>query len=288
MAKGDQTIRTEVSPETEAAQKFLLGLGEQFKDDPRLAEAFGGDFFAGFNELQRSSLGGQLADAGSLEQRGFGQGALDLGQKQIRGDFLDPESNPFLRTNVDAAIRPVVENFEQSLLPSLRSGIEGAGGFDSTRRQLLESDLGGRVSNQIGDISSRMFAENFARERGIQQTSPGLLNQGAAQFLLPNLLRTGVGGAFQQDAQMTLQNELAQFREQKNAITRPGEAARPFLTAAAGAPAATTQTVPGTSPLAGGFQGGLGALGLASAIPGIGPGLLALLTLGGVGAGAFG
>lgn len=288
MAKGSDTIRTEVSPETEAAQKFLLSLGEQFQKDPRLSEAFGGNFFADFNDLQRKSLGGQLRDAGELESSGFGRDTLALGQKQIRGDFLDPESNPFLRANVDAAIRPVQENFEQSLLPSLRSGIEGAGAFDSTRRQLLESDLGGRVSNQVKDISMQMFGENFARERGIQQTTPGLLNQGAAQFLLPNLLRTGVGGAFQQDEQMSLQNELSKFREQKGAITRPGQAALPFLTAAAGAPSVTSQTVPGTSPFAGGLQGGLGAFGALAAIPGIGLPLAALGGLLGAGAGAFG
>jgi len=288
MAKGDNVTRTEVSPETEAAQKFLLNIGEQLQNNPQLAEAFGGDFFADFNELQRKSLGGQLLDAGELESQGFGRDTLELGRKQLRGDFLDPASNPFLRDTVDAAIRPVIENFNEQLLPSLRSGIEGAGAFDSTRRQLLESDLGARVSNQIGDISTNLFGENFARERGIQQTSPGLLSAGASQFLLPNLLRSGVGQAFQQDEQLGLQNELAQFREQREAITRPGQAALPFLRSAAGAPAAQTQISPGTSPFAGGLQGGLGALGALAAIPGIGLPLAGLGGLLGGVAGALG
>ncbi len=288
MAKGTNTTSTSVSPETEAAQRFLLNIGGPLAKSGILGEAFGGDFFAPINQLQRQSFEGQLQDARTLEESGFGRDTLALGQKQLRGDFLSPESNPFLRGNIDAAIRPVLENFEQTLLPSLRSGIEGAGAFDSSRRQLLESDLGGRVSNQIGDISSQLVAENFARERGIQQTSPGLLNVGASQFLLPNLLRSGIGGAQQGAEQSVLQNELAKFREQQEAVTRPGQAALPFLTAAAGSPSGMTQTSPGTSPLAGGLQGGIGALGSLAAIPGIGfP--LALLggLLGGVG-GALG
>ncbi len=264
MAKGDNTTRTEVSPQTKAAQSQLLKFGQKFGLDRsgELGEAFGGDFFALFNKLQERVLGDQLLDASSLSNRGVGGDILDLGQKQIRGDFLSPDSNPFLRDTVDAAVRPVVENFENVLLPSLRSGIEGAGAFDSTRRQLLESDLGGRVSNQIGDISTQLFGENFARERGIQQTTPGLLASGTKQFLLPNLLRSGVGQAFQQNEQRGLQNELAQFREQKDAITRPGRAALPFLTAAAGAPADLKQTSPGVSPFSQGLQGGLGILDL--------------------------
>ena len=62
---------------------------------------------------------GQRAGVG-LDLAGLGGNILNLGQQTARGDFLDPNSNPFLKDTINFALQPAVSQFQNSVLPALR------------------------------------------------------------------------------------------------------------------------------------------------------------------------
>lgn len=95
-----------------------------------------------------------------------------LGQT-LGGKFLSPDSNPFLRSTIEAATRPVIDAFRDNVAPELRSKFTAAGqivqneGSSPFARAFAKA--GSDLTRQVGDISSRIAAGNFEAERQRQQ-----------------------------------------------------------------------------------------------------------------------
>ena len=105
--------------------------------------------------------------------------ARGLTERTIGGQFLSPESNPFLKGAIGAATRPVFEGLSQNTLPGL------AGAFSAAGHQVRPgAPIGGNIGsspflrearqatrdagNIAGDISSNIAFGNFRAERGLQ------------------------------------------------------------------------------------------------------------------------
>lgn len=102
---------------------------------------------------------------------GFNQTAgRDLVGQQLRGDFLTPDSNPFLRANFDRAAD----------LTQTRLASEFAG-----QGRNIGASLPAR-SEELQSLSAQLFGNNFANERAIQQNS---LNQASTFDPIDQLIR---------------------------------------------------------------------------------------------------
>lgn len=96
----------------------------------------------------------------------LGRGALE---STIRGDFLSPDSNPFLRDTIAAAQRSVLERFNENEILE-RSGFANAG------QRLSESSPFARaraiatrgLGNSLSDIATNLAGGNFQAERNRQ------------------------------------------------------------------------------------------------------------------------
>lgn len=91
-----------------------------------------------------------------------------LGQT-IQGDFLRPESNPFLAATIEMAQRPLQEQFEQSIVPQLLSRfaaagqqVQGAGSTAFANQANLAASQQGRA---LGDVSTAIAGNNYQQER---------------------------------------------------------------------------------------------------------------------------
>jgi hypothetical protein len=118
----------------------------------------------------------------------------DVLQQTLAGDFLRPGTNPFLQASIEAAQRPVIEAFNENVLPQLRSAFTQAGqtiqgeGSSPFGKALVQS--GRDFTRTLGDISTRLTSENFARERALQQGAVGqaaAFSQGELQNLISGL-----------------------------------------------------------------------------------------------------
>jgi hypothetical protein len=119
---------------------------------------------------QRASQGSPLVTAA--------QGQLT---DTLSGDYLNADSNPYFQNAVNAAIRPVTQQYNEQVMPGLNSDFSMAGRYGGGAHQLAAADASGQYMNTIGDMSSQMAYQNYGdeRQRQIQGMlfAPELANQ---------------------------------------------------------------------------------------------------------------
>ncbi|MGI9451997.1 MAG: hypothetical protein ACR2QH_15355 [Geminicoccaceae bacterium] len=87
------------------------------------------------------------------------------------GQYLSPDSNPFLRESVEASQRPVLDAFREQLQPQLAAqfgGGFGLGGSASMNAQRLATR---DVSRALSDSASQAYNQNFQQERARQDAA---------------------------------------------------------------------------------------------------------------------
>jgi hypothetical protein len=105
--------------------------------------------------------------------------------KTLSGEFLDPASNPFLQATINAATRPLFEQFQDVTLPRLQSQFTAAGqrigpqGSSAFDRAAAIAQRG--LASAVGDVATNIAGQNFQAERGRQQEGIGLGRQLTAQ-----------------------------------------------------------------------------------------------------------
>ncbi|WP_422369688.1 tail fiber domain-containing protein [Pelagibius sp.] len=178
----------------------------------------------------------------------------------LGGQFLSPESNPFLKATIESATRPVLETFNDVIAPQLRSQFTAAGQVVQNEGSSPFAQAFGRAGkdllNKIGDISSNISFQNFAQERGRQQEAVNQsLNLDSAK--LDNLVKGLQSSALPRIIeQFGIDRGIELFNSRVSTLLEA-------LRLAGGVSAPTVTSLPG-SPGAdvGGLFGGLGGLGL--------------------------
>jgi hypothetical protein len=225
---------------------------------PIIGQPFGEQFMAGTSPLEFQSLQHKEGIANQLQ--GIGNPLLDLGTFTAEGGFLHPDSNPYLLPQMEAALRPITQEFTQSVLPQFGSQAIQSGAFGgSSARDMAFNQLASGYGQQVLDTGSQVAFDNYMRERQFQQGAGALLDQGAMlNQLTPELLaQTGLG--YRELAQRPLDEALLQYQESIQAPFRP-------LNQMASIIQGTNigqqyPQAPGLSPLSGGILGGLGGAG---------------------------
>lgn len=108
-------------------------------------------------------------------------------QKAANGDYLDPSTNPWLKSTYDQAFGNVQN--------SVTSAMAGAGRFGS-------GAMAGALTSGAGNLANSIYGENYQQERARQQQAQGLIGQlqssdrgqqQAAAQALGDLYNTGLG-----------------------------------------------------------------------------------------------
>ncbi|KKN65228.1 hypothetical protein LCGC14_0484040 [marine sediment metagenome] len=233
---------------------------------PVIGQPFPEQFTAGTSPLEFESLAQREAVARQLQ--GIGNPLLNLGNFTAQGGFLTPESNPFLGANIEAAIRPIAQQFENSILPNFQSNAIQSGAFSgSSARDLAFNQLASGFGQQVLDTGTNIAFENFQRERQLQQNAGNLLDQGSLLNQLTPELLAQVGLGQRELAQRPLDEALLQFQEGINAPFRP---LFPLASIIQGGDigSAFQTNVPKPSAISGGLIGGLGGASAGANIAG--------------------
>jgi len=199
---------------TQLQQPFQFGPGEQealtalqnlpglpsFGFGQQAAQQFG----AAGDVLGRAP--GQVDLANQAVQRAVG--GISRGTAPITGEQLQQGIseflNPFTGEVIAGAARDIREQ-GRGIFADIGAGATGAGAFGGTRQATIESQLGGNIAREIGDVSGRLRSQGFQQasqqalsrltgERGRElqgaqlQLGGGQLGLGGAQAL------TGIGG----------------------------------------------------------------------------------------------
>lgn len=191
---------------------------------------------------------GQTSDALQMaEDRARGGSALQTGAKNVIQDTLEGKymgANPYLDQAIDTATRPMVENFNTSVMPAVQSGFSGKGRYGSGMQAFQQREAAKDVNRQIGDVAGSMAYQNYGR--GMQD----MMN--AAQ-LAPTLAQTDyddisklqqIGGIRESQAGAELQDDINRFNFGQQA---PKDALKEYMSLVAGGSFGGTST--GTEPI---------------------------------------
>lgn len=292
------TTTQELSPEQRALIAPVIPIAQNYLAAP--PQPYPGSGIASFNPLQRQAQDMTVSAAnsmlpqlnklpGQVTNMNAAYSGLNPQYNQLIGEnnfltsgaVLRPESNPALQGAIEAASRPTIENFNNSILPGLKSDAISAGGFGGTRQGIGEGLAAQGATQTIGDIAAQMANTNYQAGLGAmtqgfgnaanfmsgkQNTLAGQQSLAAntgnilSQTLLPAQLKDAVG-AQQGAMQQALLSEQVQKYVNQQMI--PFSAAQDVASMAFGMPGGTTNstsTQPGNSMV--GMQMAGGALSM--------------------------
>ena len=216
------------------------------------------------------------------------------------GQYLN--ANPYQQQMMEAATRPLTQQFSQAVLPGIsslysRSGRLGSGAMERALGTATEA-----YGRSLGDITANIAGQQYQQERGLQQQAAlqlANLAQAAPQIygqqFLPSQTLAQVGAQREAIAAQPLQEQMARYAYEQRL---PYEQLSGFLSSVYGSPLGSFGT-PAPQPqysgnrtvgaLGGALAGGLGGYALGQAFPSLGfGGGYGLPALGAIGGGLLG
>jgi len=227
---------------------------------------------------QQEALARQQSPVLQQAQQAYQASLGQVGQTAA-GGFLN--ANPYQQAMMEAATRPLTQQFSQAVLPGIsslysRSGRLGSGSMERALGTATEA-----YGRSLGDITSNIAGSQYQQERGLQQQAQLAQAQlaGAApsfygQQFLPAQTLAQVGAQQEAISAQPLQEQLARYQFGQQL---PYQQLQGYLSSVYGTPLGSygTQTTNaptyqnrGAGVLGGAIAGGLGGYALGQ-IPGV-------------------
>lgn len=207
-------------------------------------------------------------------------------QQTMNGNYLNA-GNPYLQNAISAATRPMVNAFNDQVMPGLDSNFSSAGRYGSGAHALASSDAGAQLQQQIGDVGSQMAYQNYGDERQRQIQAQMFAPQMAQQDYNDLAMLGQAGQGYDQYNQNLINSDIQRFNYNNNAQWNFLNDYIGLLNGAVGGSQTTVAPgTPTTSPLTGALGGAMSGAAFGSTVPGIGTlaGGLGGALLGGLGA----
>lgn len=274
-----QTSTFQLSPEQRELFNLALPAFFNFAQNP--PGAFPGQMVAGFDPTQ---LAGQQSIINAAQGGATDVASAALAASQFfLGPGLDPQTNPFLQSAIEAATRPITENLTRSALPNIRGEAITSGQFGGSRQGIAEGLATSGASQAIGDVAGTLSSQGFQTALEAGTRALGLAPATAALQFLPGGALSAVGAERQSQEQAGINAEMQRYMQEQ---LLPFLSAKEIMSLAFGFPGGTAvSTGTTTGGGIGGIQGALGGggiggfLGSLFGFPGVGAGLGALLGL---------
>jgi hypothetical protein len=164
---------------------------------------------------QQEALARQTSPVLQQAQQAYTQSLGGIGAT-AGGSFLG--SNPYQSQMMQAATRPLEQQFSNQVLPQIaslysKSGRYGSGAMQNALGQATEG-----YGRALGDVTSNIAGQQYQQERGLQQQAQlGLAGLAAAapsiysQQFIPSQQLAQVGAAQEAIAAQPLQEQMARF-----------------------------------------------------------------------------
>jgi hypothetical protein len=204
------------------------------------------------------------AAMGPVEQQT--QQAMAGSQWLTSGQALNAQSNPYLQSAINAAIKPITQNFQETVLPGINDQAQLAGQFGYNRQALETNQANRDYLQSVGTTAANMASQGYGQ--GLQaMTSAEMSAPGVAQAgMLPAEATSAVGMQQQQMQQQAIDAAMQQYYTSQ---FMPLTIAQQIASMAFGMPGGSSQATQqgaGTSPLQSIIGGAGAAGGLASGI----------------------
>lgn len=147
-----------------------------------------------------------------------GEAAKGMAMDTMSGSYLN--SNPHLSGAIDAATRPMIENYQNNIMPGMDSMFSMAGRYASdpgAAHAQMAQQAGQNLNRQIGDVSSQMSYQNYGDERN-RMMQAGLLAPTLAGMDYTDIQAMGQAGqGFDQYNQSLVNADVDKWNYTQNA-----------------------------------------------------------------------
>ena len=260
--KVTQTNKVELTPEQKELQKMALGQIRPLFEGGNNIQL---PSLPGFDPLQTAGQENVLASVGEGGSISNLTNALGSANSFLLGDVLDINKNPALQRTIDAAIRPLTENFQSVVMPGLRTSAISAGALGDPKQRQSAQIAANQYQRQVGDTAANITTDAYGRGLEAMTRGVALAPQTQSALAFPGSIMEGIGAQRRQLEQQQGEREFAQQ-------TLPLSLGTQLMNLSAGAPGGgSTSTV---SPASGGgwtqaLGAGLSAISLLAGIPGL-------------------
>lgn len=131
------------------------------------------------------------------------------------GAVLNPSSNPALQQAIQGATRPIIDNFNNNIMPGISNDAVATGGFGGSRQGIAQGLAAQGVTKQVGDVASQMMNQNY--QAGLGAMTSGL-NTSVAQQGTQGNLALGAGNLGQNALGTMIQGNLGGQAAKQQAI----------------------------------------------------------------------
>jgi hypothetical protein len=165
---------------------------------------------------QQEALATQASPVLQQAQQAYQQSLGGIGATAA-GSFLG--SNPYQAQMMQAATRPLEQQFSNQVLPQIASLYSKAGRYGSGAMQNALGQATEGYGRALGDITSNIAGQQYQQERGLQQQAQlgqaqlaAAAPQMYAQQYLPSQQLAQVGAAREAIAAQPLQEQMARYQ----------------------------------------------------------------------------
>jgi len=174
----------------------------------------------------------------------------------LLGDIWNPSTNPYLQQAIDAAIRPITENYQQVVKPGNRDTFVNAGQvFGGSQRAKTDAWDANNYLRNVGDTASKLVQDQYANNLNAMVKALGLVPQTQATQYSPGVATAGVGEVQQAQNQAELNSAINQFYYPQYQDLLQAQDLVGLLGAVPGGSAQTVGSTPTSSPWARGLGG---------------------------------
>lgn len=157
---------------------------------------------APFNPVEQSAMQGTLTAAGGM---GPLTGASEANLTDtLSGKFLDPSTNPYLKSTYDQAARAMTDQYSMGTAPAMAAAAERGGGLGGSGYQDQSALSRFGLGQNLAGLATDIYGGNYQAERARQMQAQGLVPTVEQGILAPSQAQMGVGATQQQQSQQVL------------------------------------------------------------------------------------
>jgi len=169
--KGGGTSQTSAEP-WKGQQPYLTDIMERSRAlSGGQIKPYSGATVAPFSQNQ--ILAQDLTTQRALQGSPLLGAAKTTAQKTLQGDYLSPESNPWLSQTYNEAARKMGEQFGEITMPGIRSAALGEKAYGGSRHGIAEGMASRNLATQLKDLGTDIYGGAYGTERGLQTQALG-------------------------------------------------------------------------------------------------------------------
>jgi len=248
-ATGESQIDPVIAPYLAEA----LGVGRSLFLTGEQPQLYPGQMYVGPSAQTESALT-QMEQLAGAAQPFYQQAATGVTtgltglEKTAAGEFLG--GSPYRDAMIEAATRPLTQQFTEQVMPGIQSQFSQAGRLGSGAQAAVTGRATEGFGRAIGDVATNIAAQDYARERAFQEAATrdvisqaGNLGNVFSSFLAPSQVLGQVGAQREAISAQPLQEAIQRFEYTQNL---PQQQFANYMAAIYGSPlgAATQQQQP--------------------------------------------